>query len=572
MWNMILGHLDSSKDLMNASHASPLFNSLLENNKSEWMFEQVNSQHIFYKQSQLNLECSLTSYAYFCLIVIQVLPHVFKDLRKADILNLRLVCKQWCTGVDNFIEGHPSLLPFDEKIYRTVQSNFNYLPLAAKIYDDIAFVNAEEFENFMATMAGHPRNPFFGRSVRIGSCGDLWDYMDDAIENTWEGAAQLCHQFGVHLWHVEFANYEFSLSALDFYQGISRSLANLPNIKSLHMNGALDAKEEDDNQLLEYMENHPLPQLPHLESLVFDLVMENDPVEEGDPLVVLRNRGLPDDPDVLLEYLQNNPEIINQLFMQVPPTPDNFQDKFITTYAGQLKKLEIDLPSWREEYNTLLTRLTEVHLKHVNSIPNLKSLLHGLQAPHLRKLTLSLRCSMKINQLFEVLQPLQILCLDFGYLGEAPDDYLEGSIDDVLPNISTLKFLRIKDTSSMKYEYMKSFTSLEHIDIWECQSAKNTFLQPLTQSIEPDPETIAHQPYEPELQVPDPPTPITDELRKLIYIEGEGNASDEPEEKSKIWELLPSLKLITYRTRSGLPSIIRRFARDNHSWEYIGVY
>lgn len=275
--------------------------------------------------------------------------------------------------------------------------------------------------------------------------------------------------------------------------------------------------------------------------------------EEAPSEVIQYHRALPQDPDQFIEYLQFHPEAIQQLLSHVPPCPEPLQYQFMARYGPQLKKLEIGMQSWKPCYSTNLISLTELHLKHITSAEKLITTIGGLAChASLNKLIISLRCCLNVSQLFQIITPLNILVLDFGYLGETPDTYLKetASMLGSLSPVTTVKFLRVKDTAHMTFEFLQYLTALNHLDVWECQVARRCYQQH-------DSST----------------TPTTNLLRKLIYGEREGNADDmELEKNDTIWTALPQLQIVTFRTRSGQPSVIKRYSREGYHWAYACSY
>lgn len=192
-------------------------------------------------------------------------------LSDSDLFQLRLVCRAWCSAIDQKIANHCSLTKFFEDPYPRTEASFKqqncrmlahvseeYLCTRTMIHDEI-----DRLEKFLTTFeATHPgennRSPFIGGNVLI--------YYDRAGRERDFGLLKtVLSKYGKFIRHCTLIGVT-NITPVDYYLKTRELLLLLPNVKSL----TLRFRGRNINQehaLVRKMSENPLPYCQQLRFL-----------------------------------------------------------------------------------------------------------------------------------------------------------------------------------------------------------------------------------------------------------------------------------------------------------------
>lgn len=166
---------------------------------------------------------------------IQIFPFLLDHLSKNDLLQCRLVCKEWCKGIDHFLENNAFHRVVFEKDHLTKSDNLVLLlstPLKTKLKEKgLNFVNCwgmERVNKYLTHSSFHPRCPILGRSVKI--------MISVRTEGQLPLLIQFFQTFGHHIWFLQIGmvlRYEQAKEALSVLLDL---IALVPNLKMLDIN------------------------------------------------------------------------------------------------------------------------------------------------------------------------------------------------------------------------------------------------------------------------------------------------------------------------------------------------
>lgn len=176
-------------DRLNCLKTHPLWRSILEDGKNNWLFQLV-------------------------------LPHLSAYIPNNDKLNVRRVSKSWKSTMDRFLEkGQYEMYDLISECLVDYATTF----LAAKPnYVKLDFTslpqdeNPQEVHRFRREMANSTGNPIVSRSVTIRS--------------HWPDSIPFLQEFGVHIWHLNIHSKMERRAGIDgshFRLEYARSLSDL---------------------------------------------------------------------------------------------------------------------------------------------------------------------------------------------------------------------------------------------------------------------------------------------------------------------------------------------------------
>lgn len=287
-------------------------------------------------------------------------------------------------------------------------------------------------------------------------------------------ALHLLQEFGHHVWYFAFESME---PPMEFVRSLTQCLALLPNLKKLRIYSTFFITDADLNfepqyleELWEEMGRAPLPDIPSLEIL----------------------------------------EVFTKWF------PPMIKNVIVSTYAGQLHRLEMD--DWNEEFANQdeypLTNLRDFTIK-IDSDLHLESLAQ-FNCPQLKKFEVYLRhknidlslLSRVLYRYKETLRVLKIiLCPQASF---STEKFLEPFSNFSIP---TLKVLVLVHAEDLPYNFLHGMRSIEHLHFenWNWNQ----------------------------------PAESSDHL-EIVKVKGYIPYATVKTEKVWIWDVLPSLKKLTY--------------------------
>lgn len=385
----------------------------------------------------------------FPVLFFQVFPLIFPDLSQEDILNCRLVCKPWNRSVDNYLQNCPEsryleLYPYNlTKMATSINGSplqkavaWNHPPhipvyqplLRSKNFRSIHFDNTGKLSTFLAKTSTHPRNPFVLRLISLMCCQvDQQDLQAYWLEIT----DSLLQKFVQEVYHLQICptiGLGPNRDICSYYERLLKTLWRLPNLKTLHLYRNNDylppVSSKEATRIQGYMDMHPLPPLPELETLS----------------------------EVFMDPLRQE-LIINQL---------------MRTYSSQLKTISMSITIWREDIPEFsnLPQCTSLYIRLDDCLEKWERLCYQLEAPNLGKLSLNIQTTSEISQIFRPLQQRNFQSLVYLKLHfiaklriarsgeEAGDQFL-------LENVKTLE---VSENANAPYDYLLShLPKLEYI-------------------------------------------------------------------------------------------------------------
>lgn len=393
---MIFSMLKDPKDLISVSNTTSNFNRILEPSKTTFMFGEVNPciyVHItfFIPSFQLSSKLIFIIFVHF-----QVFQLLFPKLEKEDILNCRLVCKQWNHSVDHFLQNrlatrnlepfpyhHSTVISSTSQKTETRQQNAiirNHPPhslqcqplLLNKHLHPLIFCNRTILTNFLTEMDTHPRNPFALRFISLMSHQVNRNHLLDYWHRI---TSRLLPKFGQEIFHLQICptisqgEGPYSNETNFYYRNLQNALKQSPNLKSLMLYGPgarylLPNFGQETNVAFGYLAMNPLPPLPKLETLS--------------------------------EAMWN------------PTTQGPVMDQIMKSYSKQLKTISLGLSMWKSNISQYsnLPRCSSLYIHLDDNLEKWNCLCRQLKAPNLGKLALSIQGNFGIG-MYQIFEPLQ---------------------------------------------------------------------------------------------------------------------------------------------------------------------
>lgn len=312
--------------------------------------------------------------------------------------------------------NHPPHIPVYQPLLRT------------KNFRSIHFDNTGKLSTFLAKTSTHPRNPFVLRLISLMCCQvDQQDLQAYWLEIT----DSLLQKFGQEVYHLQICptiGLGPNRDICSYYERLLKTLWRLPNLKTLHLYRNNDylppVSSKEATRIQGYMDMHPLPPLPELETLS----------------------------EVFMDPLRQE-LIINQL---------------MRTYSSQLKTISMSITIWREDIPEFsnLPQCTSLYIRLDDCLEKWERLCYQLEAPNLGKLSLNIQTTSEISQIFRPLQQRNFQSLVYLKLHfiaklriarsgeEAGDQFL-------LENVKTLE---VSENANAPYDYLLShLPKLEYI-------------------------------------------------------------------------------------------------------------
>lgn len=175
------------------------------------------------------------------------MPELFNMLNKTEILQCRLVCKDWATAVDDFLG-----------VFFLRNRNF----LGNKDFKQELYISPKQhYQTAQDQMQQHPRNPFVAKSVqistyawRLGESIVIYDPNEDTPENLlakqarYTSASNLIQNLGKHIRILDFYGvWVTQLTHTGVLQLLRDALEFCPNMMQLELRGFV--KDYDINEI-----------------------------------------------------------------------------------------------------------------------------------------------------------------------------------------------------------------------------------------------------------------------------------------------------------------------------------
>lgn len=446
----------------------------------------------------------------------KVVRHLVKHLSINDILNCRLVCHSWMIAVDHLLEDSLSIPPLPttpstSKARKNARSKtsvvFQPQPdlfhncrihssfMGPHILEGIHLLDTETLKLFLERMETHERNPFLGRCVRFGNYGDT---KHNAAY--WDNCLELLRQFGLHIWYVELSDGHVSVpNPLTCYRLVRQCLMQLPSLRSLEISFANQNIGRDKvAELIHFMLVNPLPPLK------------------------------------MLDKLEWNEQSCSELV----------QDNVLTAYSKQLNAFACPISVFVDKNKPYsFPNLRHLYITNVMSNEVLSSLL-AWKLPNLKILYLNLGsercrdCGTLCNETWSskiVLEIVKKFQLEFLSLFLAPGGKLAADNTDLKSakewKINSMKCFEVQHCQENQYDFLKCFKALERIHFYDIHHPAF----PERGTSEGDRASVSGS-----IESGNSGT-LADalDIQKFLY--------DRKMEESNIWELIPSLKEVTFK-------------------------
>lgn len=341
------------------------------------------------------------------------------------MLKCRLVCTQWCKGVDTFVENFYSIISPDKPEgipdhpeehlpnlnFKAFHFEYNF-SIPPPPQDELDSSDSDQASNATSLesinrshdrvrhkMILHTRNPFIGRSVTIEEESD--DYEELPRDNFVTQSSTFLNDFGTHIWHLSICCNMDNQTPSRFYQVMLQSIIKCQSLRSLCLGAELNwrvRRNVEDTRISQLPEPEDRPTL---ESLQVD--MDNQRV------FVIQNK-------IVQKYSNQLKRLEVQLwepvlYCQFPWSclrelqvnkgkADEFLDSLLKLHAPNLRTLMVQLDG-RGPYLPKLIKLT-------NHFPKLNHMVLRLESRYadilttkedLQGIPLDLTCSSKLTTL-----------------------------------------------------------------------------------------------------------------------------------------------------------------------------
>lgn len=352
----------------------------------------------------------------------QVFPLIYSQMNKEEKIYCRVVCKGWQNSVDKFLQTHSGIRALEP--YQKPPHVLSYLPtLIQKGFSNHYFGTSLSIEVFLRDMESHPWNPFITGCLDLSACQPPAPFP----QLQWNDVNSLLTQFGKHILQVNLGPQLFDhgeYTVLDCYKLLERTLDLMPNLKRLFIFGfkyyEYSRRVFRFDELVDYINTHPLPELPHLEELEFEFQL----CRKTEPVI----------------------------------------DELMSRYAKRINTISFSVSVWneaKEQYKNL-QYLRELKIVMDNYFPFCVHLIKSLHAPQLGKVQLTFQMN---DLLIPVMMALNDSCPSLTYLKFKFEKKPKESFDFFSRppfQMNGVKTLEVVESSNAPYDMLLTFlTKLE---------------------------------------------------------------------------------------------------------------
>lgn len=461
VWDIILDNIEDYRDVLGLFDAYPGLERAFQWKKSLWLFNEVLPLIASKRRGKKLL------------------------LSPADLLNCRLICRQWTQYVDSYLNnpstldrstgastsrtrryyGYGSGYGCGSSFVRSFSSSGAGVACGSgpdissrsrthphnrsSYFRHTTFKTEPQLTTFLRQTERLPasRNPFRKRSMKIVITHEEENFQ------FWSGVYEVLRKFGWHLWFMQIhylsgGSEDERERAFNFFRMLTGVFFHLPNLRGLELVGL---------QQKGYGTYH--------------LTKLRDPVEV----------------EHLLEIWEGSPSHLpqlNNLIVNFPGMPKKLARLLVSWYGGQLHKLELQIKFMPPQgsssgSNLFFCCLSELTLLNINMKEEADKLLQVLQAPQLTKLRLDFTATcphwepvppirLPIEQIFFWLKRFPILVhFDIGAEpGRQLELWEEGLLNPNKHGLPYLQFLGLRDSIYLTYNFLLCLPKLQQLQLY----------------------------------------------------------------------------------------------------------